>query len=62
MLNAANEAAVELFLRGKLSFNGIYESVHSALDNIKQTGPASLDDIMAADNEARWLVYERKKT
>jgi len=61
VLNGANEAAVELFLRGGLSFYGIYDSVSAALDNIGNVENPSFDDITAADEAAKAFVFERIK-
>ena len=62
VLNAANEAAVDLFLRGKLSFYGIYESVCAALEHIGNIPDPTLEDIVTADILAKSYVYERYKT
>lgn len=59
VMNAANEAAVELFLEDQISFNGIHECVSDALDRIKNIEDASVDDILAADSEARRLVFSK---
>ena len=56
VLNAANEAAVELFLDGKLSFYGIYDSICNALGRIGNIENPSLDDIIEADKEAKQFV------
>jgi len=57
VLNGANEAAVELFLRGELGFYGISESVRRALDGIAFVAEPSLGDIVAAGDEARRMVF-----
>ncbi|MEL4106445.1 1-deoxy-D-xylulose-5-phosphate reductoisomerase [Oscillospiraceae bacterium WX1] len=57
VMNAANEAAVSLFLDGKISFYGIYECATSALDTIKNIENPSVDDIIKADQEARRYVF-----
>jgi len=59
VLSAANEAAVDLFLRGSLSFYGIYDSVCAALEYVQNKTDPSLDDILAADESAKRFVYER---
>ena len=59
VMSAANEAAVGLFLNGKLGYNEIYESVVWALGRIGFLAEPSLDDIIASDGEARTLVKER---
>ena len=56
VLNAANEAAVEFFLRGETGFYGIYEAVRAALDEIGNITAPSLEDIIAADAAARRFV------
>ena len=58
VLNAANEAAVELFLDGKLGFFDISDSIREALDFIENIEDPSLDDITAADEAARRFVIE----
>ncbi|SAL04005.1 1-deoxy-D-xylulose 5-phosphate reductoisomerase [Caballeronia calidae] len=55
-LNAANEIAVEAFLERRIGFmaiGGVVERVLSALPN---TSAASLDDVLAADANARRLA------
>ena len=59
VLSAANEAAVGLFLTGKLGYNDIYESVAYALSRISFIAEPSLDEILESDGEARTLVKER---
>jgi 1-deoxy-D-xylulose-5-phosphate reductoisomerase len=58
VLNGANEAAVELFLRGNLSFYGIYKAVSAALSNIGNIADPSLEDIISAGEEAKAFVYD----
>ena len=58
VLNGANEAAVELFLQGNLEFYGIYESVRAALDSIGSIENPALEDIIAADKEAKRFVVK----
>src|SRR5579863_644454 len=55
-LNAADEIAVAAFLDGKLSFPGIAEAIEEVLEKM-QGGPlSSIDDVLAADGEARRLA------
>jgi len=61
VLNGANEAAVELFLKGELSFYGIYEAVCSALSSIRNIAEPSLDDIINAGEEAQAFVLGMKR-
>ncbi|NLT15072.1 MAG: 1-deoxy-D-xylulose-5-phosphate reductoisomerase [Clostridiales bacterium] len=58
VMNAANEAAVSLFLKEKITFNQIYECAVYALDRIKNIENPSPDDILAADKDARQIVLE----
>jgi 1-deoxy-D-xylulose-5-phosphate reductoisomerase len=59
VMNAANEAAVSLFLQEKISFHGIHDAVRYALDSIRNIPEASVDDILEADKEARVIVEAR---
>lgn len=61
VMNAANEEAVGLFLEEKISFNEIYECVRSVMDRIENIENASVDDILAADSEARRIARGYKK-
>jgi len=56
VMNSANEAAVEMFLRGDLSFYGIYDAVSAALSDIKNIADPSLEDIIEAGAEAKAYV------
>ena len=56
VLNAANEAAVESFLAGRIPFPGIWESVARAMDEVPFVEHPSLDQLMDADRAARLLV------
>lgn len=53
ILNAANEVAVAGFLAGRIGFLDIERVVEGALDALPGTVPASIDDVVAIDNEAR---------
>jgi 1-deoxy-D-xylulose-5-phosphate reductoisomerase len=53
VLNAANEAAVQLFLDDRIPFYLIPELIEEALDLHTPVGQASLDDILRADHEVR---------
>lgn len=57
-LNAANEVAVEYFLKGKLSFSGIPEVIKAILDEFRPVGLPELEDIVAADSWARKATQE----
>ena len=56
VLNGANEAAVGLFLNGKIGFTDIAERVAYALDTIPYKKDITLDDVLAVDKAAREIV------
>ena len=56
VLNAANEAAVDAFLAGRLSFPGIWESVARAMDSVPFVEHPTLDQLIEADAAARLIV------
>lgn len=60
--NGANERAAELFFSGALGFLDIEESVAYALDRFQNRPMRDLDDILAADGEARRLADEFQHT
>lgn len=60
VFNSADEAAVELFLGGKLSYLGISEVIATAMEKIKNIQNPSLEEIMLADKEARQIVKSLK--
>jgi len=54
--NAANEAAVQLFLDGKISFLDIETIVETALNDIKNIENPSLDDILAVNKKVKGRI------
>ena len=57
VLNAADEVAVDAFLREKLSFLGISEVVSETLEKLSYMADCtSLDKIILADQEARQVA------
>jgi len=56
-MNGANEAAVSLFLNGKIGFNDISRRVMYATEHTSFSADASLDSVLAVDREAREIVY-----
>ena len=56
VMSAANEEAVELFLKHKISFEKIPLLIQKVLEIIPLKSLPSLDDIIEADREARILV------
>ena len=59
VLNGANEAAVDLFLQGKIKFLDIADLVENALEKFDGGGKITLDAVLDADKEARKIVYEK---
>ena len=57
ILNGANEAAVDLFLRDKIGFNDIPRRVRRAMDTVAVKDAPVLEDILTADRQARAAVY-----
>ncbi|MEQ1669169.1 MAG: 1-deoxy-D-xylulose-5-phosphate reductoisomerase, partial [Sulfuriferula sp.] len=53
VLNAANESAVAAFLAGQVGYSAIAASVEYALAHAASGEPGSLDDLIAADAQAR---------
>ena len=56
VLNAANEIAVEAFLAGRLAFTGIAEVIDRVLEETNVEPLESLEQVYAADVEARALA------
>jgi 1-deoxy-D-xylulose-5-phosphate reductoisomerase len=57
-LNAADEVAVEAFLERQLPFRGIAQVIERVLDRMPKVALGSIDDVLAADAEARRLARE----
>jgi 1-deoxy-D-xylulose-5-phosphate reductoisomerase len=51
--NAANEVAVEAFLRGEIEFGRIMDVIRDTLDGLEITGVDSLEEVLEADARAR---------
>jgi 1-deoxy-D-xylulose-5-phosphate reductoisomerase len=58
MMNAANEVAVQTFLDGDTNFYGVTDAVAHVLERTAHVARPSLEDIFAADGEARRLARE----
>jgi 1-deoxy-D-xylulose-5-phosphate reductoisomerase len=58
ILNAANEVAVHGFLAGRIGFLDIARTVEATLEAVPARALASLDDVLAADGEARIRANE----
>ncbi len=57
VFNSADEAAVDLFMKGKLSYLGISEAIEKAMNTIKNIDNPTIDDIFETDRLAREIVY-----
>jgi 1-deoxy-D-xylulose-5-phosphate reductoisomerase len=57
-LNAADEVAVAAFLEGRLNFLGIAEVIERVLERTPKTKFGSMEDVLAADAEARRVAEE----
>ena len=62
VLNAANEVAVAAFLAGKIAFTRIAVTVEDTLDRYAPPAPATLDDVLAVDGEARKVAASMLET
>ena len=62
-LNAADEIAVGAFLEERISFPAISDVVEETLDRVPVRHPASVDEVLAIDEESRSVAREivRKK-
>lgn len=56
--SAANEVAVQAFLDGAIDFPGIHGVVRSVVESWDAPAPSNLDDVLAADAEARRRAHE----
>jgi 1-deoxy-D-xylulose-5-phosphate reductoisomerase len=57
-LNAADEVAVEAFLERRLPFWGIARVIEGVLDRMPKAALNSIDDVLAADGQARQLARQ----
>ena len=53
ILNAANEIAVDAFLRGGIRFTDIAAVVEQALNDVPTSSPSTLEEVLAVDAMAR---------
>lgn len=58
VFNSSDEAAVEMFLKGKIKFLEISEKIERAMNIIKNIENPSLSDIMEIDAQARRIAAE----
>ncbi|MBI5215582.1 MAG: 1-deoxy-D-xylulose-5-phosphate reductoisomerase [Ignavibacteriae bacterium] len=61
ILNAANEVAVDLFLKKQIRFTQIPQLIEQALDSVPHETNASLEAIIEADKQARAFVLSSIK-
>ena len=61
-LNAADEVAVELFLKGDLPFQGIPRTIEAVLALTPAASPASIAEVLASDRWAREQARSVAKT
>lgn len=59
VVNGANEAAVDLFLKEKIGYLDIGDTVNAALEALPSYAVESVEDILEADRAARAFVRER---
>ncbi|MDD6213847.1 MAG: 1-deoxy-D-xylulose-5-phosphate reductoisomerase [Firmicutes bacterium] len=59
IFNGSDEAAVDLFLKGKLSYLGITDEISRAMEKVANIQNPSVEQIAEADKYARELVYSR---
>jgi 1-deoxy-D-xylulose-5-phosphate reductoisomerase len=57
-LNAADEVAVEAFLERRINFPSIYRIVEETVSKLARRQPATINDILEVDREARSLARE----
>ena len=57
--NGANEAAVDMFIRGKIRFDEIADVVGYAMSRADSGNILSLEDIIKTDRQARKLAFEK---
>lgn len=57
-LNAADEIAIASFLEGRLPFTGIAAVIEKVLERMPRGAMKSIDDVLAADAQARRLASE----
>ena len=58
VLNGANEAAVDLFLRDKITFTQIADLVGKAVEGANYKAEITVDDVLESDRAARRMVLD----
>jgi 1-deoxy-D-xylulose-5-phosphate reductoisomerase len=59
IVNAANEVVVQAFLDGQLNFLDIPRVIEAVMTTMPAAALGSLDDVLAADAEARRRAHEQ---
>lgn len=59
VMSAANEEAVALFLKRRISFNAIYDMAAEAVERLGDMPAGNLEEILTADAAARELVTKK---
>lgn len=59
VFGASDEAAVDLFLKGKIGYLDIAEAIEKTMSGIKNIQNPSIEEILEADKYAREAVYSR---
>lgn len=59
VLNAANEVAVDLFLKGKIGFNDIYRIINKQLESHTEVKFNNVESIVELDQEIRKKILEK---
>ena len=59
VLNAANEIAVQTFLEERIRFTDIPSIIEHTLEYCRLDAPASVEDVLALDGEARAIAESR---
>lgn len=58
IMNAANEVAVNAFLNGLISFNGIARAVRATMEKMQHSNDVSLENLIETNREARKITHE----
>ncbi|MBT6852384.1 MAG: 1-deoxy-D-xylulose-5-phosphate reductoisomerase, partial [Opitutae bacterium] len=59
VFNAANEIAVDAFLRNRIGFLGIPAIIEATLNDTQHRDPKNIEEVLATDSEARKLALEK---
>jgi len=58
VLNAANEVAVETFLKCRMPFTAIPAMIEEVMQTVCRRDISTLNDVLAADSEAREAAHD----